>query len=265
MDLRPSEIMSKLTKLLEFGSHVNTVADVIGAFSGISPSEKAPAVVKGIFGIFGQADERQTAVLLDDLEQRRPGSRAVLAGFFEYHAPKDTLIQASLSWLYGNRFRTFIAKMGASDGRVEGKKSSTVTYTDKDGKQHKEECTQELRRAGDDNALDFLEMMVKTIDPEGRVSPDPQNPPETPKRPTKAYLEKGYERLLKQFISFGYPYIPADVEKKVQNAFKTASTAAAIGYSTALAGVTRAADAVDAHATETRQKQGWFARLLQKI
>ena len=195
MDLRPSEIMSKLTKLLEFGSHVNTVADVIGAFSGISPSEKAPAVVKGIFGIFGHADERQTAVLLDDLERKRPRSSEVLAGFFEYHAPKETLIQAVLSWLFGNRFRTFIAKMGASDGRVEGKRSSTVTYADKDGKQHKEEFTQEIRRAGDDNALDFLEMMVKTIDTEGRVSPDPKSPPVAPKKPTKPYRERGYERL----------------------------------------------------------------------
>jgi hypothetical protein len=264
MNLRPSNVIGKLTKLIEIGSHINTLTDIFGAFCGIPPSEKAHAAVKGIYGLFGQGDERKLAVLLDDLEKRRPHAREVLSGFFSYHAPKGTLIRAGVSWFYGNQFRTFIGKMGSSEGRVEGKKTHTTTW-DTNGKAHKEEVVTDLRRAGDDNALDFLEMMVQTIDPEGRVSPDPHNPPQNAKRPTKTYLERGYERLLKQFISFGYPHIPPDLAEKMETAIKAVTTAGAAGYAAALANITAAADATEAYATRLKQKQGWFTRLLQKI
>lgn len=202
------KVVDVATKAAEAASHLHTLSALFGALKGKEPLASAPAVVQGLYGIFGFADERELEVLLyeleheNDMEGKKP--REVLAGFFMWHFRNaDTVDEQVLSWWYGNAFRTFLTKMGKSDGHKEGVEVTTVESKDATtGATAKTVTTKELHGHVSNNALNFLKMMVNTITSENsRV--------------------KGYRKLLKQFVAFGVPHIPGNAhgrasELKVQ-------------------------------------------------
>jgi len=196
MAVKPSDWFKKIGSFLgntvEIGSHIHTVSDIIGAFSGKEPHENAPAVVKGLYGVLGKGDERALYVLLEKLETDDPGSREVLAGFFSWHFKHNSFTERTVSWWYGNAFRAFVTQMGSSAGHVEGSEETVVESKDQaTGTTTRTTTKKEVRGNGTNNALNFLKMMVSVIRSEqDRVA--------------------GYQKLIREFEAFGVPHVPAN-------------------------------------------------------
>ncbi len=194
MALNPSTLFKAvgtfIGKSAEIGSHINTAFDFLGVLRGHEPSS-TNATVRGMSGIFGYGDERAFEVLLETLEKDTPGSREVLAGFFHWHFTTNTKEERLLSWWYGNAFRSFVTKMG-----VVGTEEVIVeTKGKKPDETVKTVTKKELKGTENNNALNFLNMMVKTIRDE-RDAP-------------KGTLTKGYKKLIGRFEAFGVPHIPS--------------------------------------------------------
>lgn len=191
---------------------LHALGSIFGAFKGVAPVAEAPALVKGISGIFGYKDERALEVLINKLERDTIGfnrdrnyfkdSREVLTGFFLWHFSANSLDEQALTWWYGNAFRTFLTSMDSDPH----KKIVTVTSSESDGKDGK--AKEKTIKTTEDyehgqHAVDFLKMMVKTIKSAKSNPPDPSD------------LVNGYEKLLRQFKAFGVPHIPGNAHNRV--------------------------------------------------
>ncbi len=256
MAVKPSSIFKIIGSLIgrtaEIGSHIHTVSDIIGAFSGKEPRENAPALVKGLYGVLGKGDERALYVLLEKLEANDPGSREVLAGFFSWHFKHDNFTERSLSWWYGNAFRAFVTQMGSSTGHVEGTAETVVESRDQDtGATVRTTTKKEVRGEGTDNALNFLKMMVSII----RSEQDPV---------------AGYQKLVGEFKAFGVPHIPTNtagtigqVLEGVGTGITRAGTAGTKVYRDTQAAIIRDTRRVERRiAQDEARKKSWLDKLI---
>lgn len=108
----------------EMFSHLNTATDIVGALAGREPSSGAE-VAKGIYGFFGHADERDFVRFLRMINR---GNREILIGFLRWQFPRKTNDQKLVAMYFGNRFRTFIVKMGEADAlRFLGGMAGSIT------------------------------------------------------------------------------------------------------------------------------------------
>ncbi len=245
--MKPSQMFDTFKKVLELGSHAHSLSDFAGIFFNREPSADAPAIVKGLHGIFGKADERALQVLLHKLEEEKPGSVDVLAGFFSWHFKTKTTNQKMLSWWYGNAFRSYVTQMGSSAGHVEGSEETVAEKYNRNTRAKEITTTKrELRGKGTDNSLNFLKMMVDVIESESdRI--------------------KGYKKLLVRFEAFGIPHIPRSTEKGIHSIVNKTIALADAGkqeYRRAKVAIANDTQQQEVRLNERQVKKSWLRKIL---
>lgn len=248
--MKLSDLFKSFGKFMEFGSHLHTTFDVFSAFTGKEPPEQAGSAIKGIYGLFGLADERALAIELEKLEKKLPGSRNAIAGFFAWHFKSNTPIEHLLKLYYMSKLRVFIAQMGSSVGDPYGT-LETVTKTECQGSTTNTTIKKNVHGKGVDNVQTFLKMMAQTI------MKDPQD--EEPK-----YLP-GYEKLLQMFKAFGYPYMPDGADDPVLTAITSLGTYAVGANASIRMQLTKIAQTVESDVRRRQQEQTWLVKLLKKL
>lgn len=266
MDMKPSAMLKALGSLVgrsaEIFSHFHTASDLLGAIRGHEPSKDAPAIVRGFSGVFGKADERALEVLINELEDmwrkkpkrsRGPNPREVLAGFFAWHFRHDTAEDKILTWWYGNELRSFITKMGSSEGRVEATEEKVVTSKDPaTGATARTVIKKEHRSSGSNNALRFLETMVDIICSE-------------PERTVEPKRLQGYEKLLGYLEAFHYPHVPQRLRGRAPAIARTTKATASTVYRVATTQLEVAADSIEDAVAEKRRNRSFWAKLGNKL
>ena len=191
---KPSEIFARLGSLaknaMDVGSHVHTAFSLLGAArGGEEPSADASGAVKGLYGVFGHADERAWQILEGQL---KPEELSTISAFLERHFLSGSSAEKVLSWWYGNQFRTFVTKMGSTQSAETGATEQVQTiHHDNPKKTVRTRKRTTQYKAGTNNSLNFLKKMVAIIESEE----DP---------------EDGYKKLVTHFKRTGVPHYPED-------------------------------------------------------
>lgn len=241
-------LFNSLGKAANLGSHIHTLTDMISTVIGKEPGDKAPPSVKGLYGIFGKADERAFQVLLDKLEKEKPGAREIISGFLRWAFPHDTTTNKLLSFYYGNLFRVFVTKMGSNDGREVGKKVTTSDYTTrKTNAQVKTVTDTKVFARGADNALEFLKVMVATIASGKKF-----------KELKRRDLTRGYKKLYASFQSEGVPCIPKDAEKNIQEVINHVKGSAPAAIEACIVEIESLHNHLETRLHESRRKKRTF-------
>ena len=96
-----------LSDMMQIGSHIHLITDLVGAFTGKEPTEKTPEGIKGFYGIFGKKDELTVTTLLRKMDGE---DRELLSDFFGWLFEYEGALQWTESVFARNDFFTFIAK-----------------------------------------------------------------------------------------------------------------------------------------------------------
>lgn len=235
-----SDFGTLMRKGAELGSHAYTILDLTGAIKGGPAPEHATAVVKGLHGVFGKADEREFEKLLQKLDAKKAGSSSHIIGFMNSTAfrpnPRTATVEEKFySWWMHNKFRTYVVQLGSTPGPELGTKTTKV-MTPKHGKTPASEnvTTEKMYGPGMNHSLVFLEGMIATITSE-------------------ATSRKGYAKLIKEFEAKGIPKMPKDTET-LQKAFDWVMKHSL-----------DASDSLVAKAEELKAKQSPFERFIANI
>lgn len=124
----------KVRDLADWASHFHTAMSVLNALRGGPVHEDAPALVKGMKGLFGMKDEREFQNLLVLLEVEIPGASQVITDFIGWHF-NATRYGKVLVWYYGNKFRVFVTGLGGSEAGVSFLKLMHSILISRNGKQ----------------------------------------------------------------------------------------------------------------------------------
>lgn len=233
--MKISELAEKLGSIATVGSHLHTAFTLFGALKGgaESPPEGASSTVKGLYGVLGFRDEHEFAILLEQLENKKPGSRDLILDFLAWHFRATTPSERALTWWHGNAFRHFLTQFNSNLGREIGTEEVVSASKRDDGTTAT--VTKKYKMYERTNhALDFLEWMVETIESETSRT-------------------AGYKKLIKRFETLRVPHLPRGAKAQAQK----------IDY--AMGGLKRAAGAIDVRATEIRRERAARKSLLDRI
>lgn len=243
--MKPSQIFTGISSIVEkianIGGLLHMVSPFVGIIKGNEPAGDATPLVKGLYGVFGYADERAFEVLLNGLKSA--GSREKIEKFLQWHFKTGTWTEIGLTLYYGNKFRTFVTKMGSKEGSLEETIEVTVTAPDQaaKGKSTKAVTKKEIRGKGTNHAHDFLEMMADAL----------SNPP----------TEEECEQLLLRLKTLNYPHIPRWAEGTIEKIVEATIAYGPVAHAKTIEGLTKAVNAVNS------QKKGLtaFERFISKI
>ena len=166
--MKTSELYGFVKKALDLGSHAHTIMSVLNALSGRKPSDDAPRIVKGTYGIFGMEDELRFQILLDMLTKKQ---REIINDYLRWaypHKNEDGSTQGVMNKLVRiwatNQFRTFVVKLDGDPIKM-GRKTSKTTTKNPDGSTKTETLSQDDWRDSKPRAIKFLRTMVSDIVP----------------------------------------------------------------------------------------------------
>lgn len=161
-----------IRKVADISSHLHTLSAVFGAFNGHEVDKDAPAVAKGVSGIFGLRDEREWLKLLNLANRRVPGSAQVISEFVRWHfrfgEVEPSLAVRAYITLRSNQFRSVIIDMAHSDGSGSGDAVHVVDSKLADGSTVKSTITKKIRDEGDHAGVDLLVQMYNIITSTGK-------------------------------------------------------------------------------------------------
>lgn len=247
--MKLSQIFDGMSSIVEkfanVGGLLHMASPFIGAMKGGQPADDAKPIVKLWYGMLGLGDEQALEILLQKLEKDITGSRERLESFLRWHFKTGNWVEKGLTIYYGNKFRTFVTKMGSSEGHLIKTIETTVTTPPNPtikGKSTKAVTKKEIRSSGTNHAYNFLKMMVDTI---GNTTPK----------------EKGYKKLLLKLESLNYPHVPKGSAKAIEKVVQATIAFGPVAHAKAIAELTKVNDAIVANTP----KLTWFDKFIDKI